>query len=98
MEVWYEDDPGSHAWKQLEITRGPIDLSTLRRVNKGTAFEDNTLQFTLSSDPDGLYYLPPEDGGASFTEERRETVKGIVERSMRETRMKKGVGVGALHQ
>jgi hypothetical protein len=84
-------------------------LGGLRRVEREDEVGENTLLFSFSTDPRGMYYLPPsgevgdqaEDDGSEVRKEgkkKRESVKGIVERSLRETRMKQGVGIGGLHQ
>lgn len=85
-----------------------MDLGGLRRVEREDEVGENTLLFSLSTDPRGIYYLPPRSGVSDQAKDgvlegrtggkKRESVKGIVERSLRETRMKQGVGVGGLHQ
>ena len=105
LEVWYEAEEG---WRKLDALSGVVDLARFRRTKKdgkrpdNTKLPDNTLQLTVSSDPEPLFYLPHGDspnrehGGRNV--KARETVHGVVERSLRETRMKQGVGVGGLHQ
>ena len=108
VEIWYED--GLDQWHIVDAISGPVQLSQLRRLERDQSLSENTLQFTLSSDPKSVYYLPKkgfrvvQNGDAPIGKEKRdgkqtrEAVRGMVERSMRETRMKKGVGVGGLHQ
>lgn len=105
LEIWYEDeedpDDGSNAhWKKLKDVSGGIDLRYLRRWHDGKSIPPNTIQFTLSTDPDAIFYMPAHSSSSEDppSPKKRQTVKGVVERSMRETRMRKGVGVGALHQ
>lgn len=104
LEVWYEDD----GWKIFNGISGEIDLGQLRKLEKDTKLPGNTIQFMLSSDSKDIYYLPPpqtEQNDHSPVEDEavqgrtpRQNVRGVVERSIRETRMKKGVGIGGLHQ
>lgn len=93
LEIWQESPSG---WQTLEGVGGDIDLNKLRRVEKDTVLGDNTILFSFAPDAKALYYVSADD--APPPEKKKHTVKGIVERSMRETRMKRGVGVGALHQ
>lgn len=108
LELWY-DDPEEGGWKVLRGMGGSIDMALLRRVEGTEGSEANAVQLTFAWDSKGVYYLPADcteevplvngvgtDGQPG--QKQRQTVMGVVERSMRETRMKKGVGVGALHQ
>ena len=79
----------------MDNLEGEIDFADLRLVEKDTVLLDNTILFNFDSDPRGLYFVPPKGMPPNET---KHTVKGVVERSMRETRMRRGVGVGALHQ
>jgi hypothetical protein len=94
MEIWYEMESG---WRMLD-DRKTLSFDKLRRVEKDTRLVDNAILFSFSSDTKGLYYWPGEDAPPAAEKKAKHSVKGIVERSMRETRMKRGVGVGALHQ
>ncbi|WWD15739.1 hypothetical protein CI109_100161 [Kwoniella shandongensis] len=90
LEVWIETDT---KWKRMEGIGGVVRLDKLR---KGYQTRPNGLEFTLSTHPKSIFYLPGED---EQRDEGRMLVEGgVMERSMRETRMKKGVGVGGLHQ
>jgi hypothetical protein len=89
---------------------GGVDLGMLRRVEKDDNLPENTVEFTLGTDPRSLYFLPKlgleiekcvtenESLGRKSRGKATESVRGVVERSLRETRMKEGSGVGALHQ
>jgi len=86
-------------WRKVEGLGGLLDLGDLRRVSTKSILPPNTIQFSISSDPESLFYLPTGNGHHDHDNvEIRQSVLGVVERSIRETRMKKGVGVGALHQ
>lgn len=107
LELWYESKPDE--WTRFDGLSKTVNLGQLRRVDHtATSLGDNTVLFQLGSDSKALYYLPddtlkvesdppssPLNGSVPHT---RSAVNGVVERSMRETRMKKGTGVGALHQ
>ncbi|ORY25738.1 hypothetical protein BCR39DRAFT_590016 [Naematelia encephala] len=100
LEVWYEDD-GS--WRKLENLSRTVKLKDLRKVDPKQPSSENVVELTFSSDPKQVYYVPPSKGevkfeGAESAQGQKTTVKGIVERSLRETRMKKGVSVAGLHQ
>jgi hypothetical protein len=102
-EVWYEDE--NSVWSVLKDMTRIIRLDELRRSGgdgKGKGKErDNSLEFTFDFDAKGVYCIPDEsevNGSGDGRIEGPGHVVGIVERSMRETRMKKGIGVGALHQ
>ena len=100
LETWYEGEQG---WKKLDALSSVVDLARLRRVQNDGKLPNNTLQFTLSSAPQALFCLPHLNPEASGHQEgkpskSRDSVRGVVERSLRETRMKQGVGVGGLHQ
>lgn len=79
-----------------------IDLSHLRRVDRDTSLPENTVLVTLSTDPRSIFYLPVSGITHSAEEKgqkgRGRAVSGVMERSKRETRMRKGVGLGGLHQ
>lgn len=99
LEVWYEDHDGDDQnvkWRKANTVGGGGDLRNLRRVEKETKLGENAVLFTLESDTRETYYLDaiPTAPGINATS----TAKDAVERSRRETRMKKGVGLGGLHQ
>lgn len=99
LEVWYESPDGS--WAIVPDLGGEVDMAHLRKVGKQADVPDNTLEFTLATDPKAVFYLDPdlddvEEGGE--VSGRGNEIKGVMEKSMRETRMKRGAGVGALHQ
>lgn len=78
-----------------------IDLSRLSPVGKDGKLPNNAIGFTLSTDPTEVFYVPQAATRTESEEKPKksgETVRGIVERSLRETRMKQGIGVGGLHQ
>ncbi|KAK8869985.1 hypothetical protein IAR55_000555 [Kwoniella newhampshirensis] len=89
LEVWVENHD---KWKRLDGVGGVVKLDSLRR---GHQSRPNGLEFTLSTDPKSTFYLPDNDEQLGSTQR---VEGGVLERSMRETRMKKGVGVGGLHQ
>lgn len=93
LGVWYEE---RGKWRRLPGIGGVIDLSDLIPVSPNTVLPPNSVEFTFYSSPRTAYYLPPADSEAPAG--RREDEKGVVERSLRETRMKKGANVGGLHQ
>lgn len=92
LELWYED--GSK-WAKADDLDTRLDLTKLRRLEKETKLDDNSVLVTLSTDPRSTFYFPksPSSGSISVG-----GTAGVVERSKRETRMKKGTGLGALHQ
>lgn len=105
LEIWYECPQG---WKVLPPASTTIDLRDLRKVDKDIQLEENALQFTLANQgTKGVWYLPPPrsgDGLREIEEEKasknvkRRSAGGIVEKSIRETRMKQGIGVNGLHR
>jgi hypothetical protein len=107
MEIWYEavesdESGGPGQWTRLSTVDFDIDLSNLRKKEKTTVLASNALEFTLASDPKAIFYLPENDQSTleddSPSKKKRQNLQGIVERSMRESKMRKGVGVGDLHQ
>jgi hypothetical protein len=81
-------------------------LSSLRPVRNGGEGE-NELEFSLKGDAGGWYSIRLDEAGERVGgdpksgdkgRKRGASVRGVMERSVRETRMKKGVGVGGLHQ
>ena len=107
LDLWAESNNGQ--WRRVDSISGTIDLSRLRRVPADGKLPGNTLEFTLSTDPKAVFYLPHRsppsqvshaNGRAEPPKRRKggDTERGVVERSLRETRMKTGIGVGGLHQ
>ncbi|ORX39691.1 hypothetical protein BD324DRAFT_614626 [Kockovaella imperatae] len=94
VEVWYEDD--DRGWRRANDLCRRIRLQDLRRREKQVS-DPNTFEITLSSDPRGIYYLcqAPQSRSAKT---KTQTIRHIVQRSLRETRMKDGVSVGGLLQ
>lgn len=93
LEVWYETESG---WSKAEGVGGELVLSDLRRVERNVQLPDNAVLVNLSTDPRSTFYLPV--GDAAREEGRHAMTTGVMERSKRETRMKKGAGLGGLHQ
>lgn len=112
MEVWYED--AEKGWNRLRAADRLVDLRTLQRVEDDASLPENSVEFLLEGEKGMWYLPPTRDGVSSDThpevkadgnaidapavKRHRQSVSGVVEKSMRETRMKKGTGVGALHQ
>lgn len=103
VEVWYEDlDLG---WSIIPGLGGLLDLRALEPVQKDD-LSPNSLQISLKGDKENWYSIPTSvssekhsmDGDIVQTRKRGASVRGVLERSVRETRMKKGVSVGTLHQ
>lgn len=92
VQVWV--DEGKATWRRLRDVGGLVDLTKLVPIPPGQTLAPNTLQWTFSSHPKSVFYSPPP--GTVLPEKDPE--KGILERSVRETRMRKGATVGALHQ
>ncbi|WRT66935.1 uncharacterized protein IL334_003900 [Kwoniella shivajii] len=90
LEVWVEMSPDK--WTKIDSVGGKVNLSELR---KGQSKRTNGIEFTLSHDSKEIYHVANSDEDA---EEEQVKSGAIVERSLRETRMKKGIGVGGLHQ
>nr|XP_019042957.1 hypothetical protein I302_08666 [Kwoniella bestiolae CBS 10118]OCF21887.1 hypothetical protein I302_08666 [Kwoniella bestiolae CBS 10118] len=93
LELWVEI-PEEKKWKRLDL--GVVDLRKLRkgRTKQGI----NGIEITLSTDPKEVYHLPTPDELEEEGSGVRRKGMGVIERSLRETRMKKGIGVGGLHQ
>lgn len=89
--VWVEE---RGRWRRLRGVGGLVDLSRLAPVPADTPLPPNTIEWTLSTHPRLRFCLPPP--GTEVP--KRDLMKGVVERSLRETRMKKGANAGALHQ
>ena len=107
LEVWYEDEDADSTkegqekqskWRKADNLGGEIDLTRLRRLENGTKLGDNAILLTLGTDPDKTYYLDPNPDHGSANTNGVSRTNDAVERSRRETRMKKGVGLGGLHQ
>ena len=100
LEVWYEDRTGEgeeKKWRKADTIGGPINLTDLRKLEGGVNLGDNAILITLGMDPDSTYYLDTNyvDSAGKIDGSK---ARDAVERSRRETRMKKGVGLGGLHQ
>jgi hypothetical protein len=80
------------------IVGGDINLGHLRRSEPGTKLGDNSVLVTLAIDPRSTYYLDPNHSGGQTFSDQRSVARDAVEKSRRETRMKKGVGLGGIHQ
>ncbi|WWC69673.1 uncharacterized protein I206_103616 [Kwoniella pini CBS 10737] len=91
MEVWIQLPSGE--WKLMDGIGGLLDLKELRR-GPSTA-NSNGIEFTLSLNPKETYHVPSTSELESGEESQRGI--GVMERSLRETRMKKGVTFGGLH-
>lgn len=89
VDVWYEE---RGRWKRLPGVGGLVDLRDLVPIPMGAVLEPNTIEWTFASQPKHTFYLP-----AKKPEDHRED-EDVVNRSLRETRMKKGATVGGLHQ
>lgn len=90
LDVWYED---KGRWKRLPNVGGVIDLRHLVPVPANGVLPPNTIEWTFSSQPGRKFYLPEVSLDDKPLDE-----KNVVERSLRETRMKKGASVSGLHQ
>ena len=106
LELWYEDHDQDQdqnqkvKWRKLSpgILGGEINLGHLRPLESGVKLGDNSVLITLATDPRSTYYLDPTYIGQGGASDARSGARDAVERSRRETRMKKGVGLGGLHQ
>jgi hypothetical protein len=101
LEVWYEDIDQNKGVKWRKLNTGvvrDINLGHLRRLDSGTKLGDNSVLVTLAIDPRSTYYLDPSHSGIRAVGDERSGARDAVERSRRETRMKKGVGLGGIHQ
>lgn len=97
IQVWVETpdicdgkDTESRKWKLLEGVGGIVQLDRLaRKTGQGSP---NSLELTFSFDPKGVYCVTP-------SESSQETVSALAEnQKLKDSRIKKGVGVGSLHQ
>jgi hypothetical protein len=91
LAVWVEE---RGKWRRLPGVGGLVDLCDLVPVPAGAVLPPNSVEFTFTTSPRTVFYLPPEGAEPA----PREDEKGVVERSLRETRMKKGANFGGLHQ
>jgi hypothetical protein len=106
LEVWYEDllqeaegEDKKKSWHKADTIGGDLDLTHLRKLEKGVKLGDNAILVTLGTDPTSTYYLEPDPNSSkSVGDTGVSRARDAVERSRRETRMKKGVGLGGLHQ
>lgn len=90
LNVWYED---RGRWKRLPDVGGRVDLHDLVPIPKDGVLPPNTIEWTFSNQPKHVFYLPVVKPEPKAVDD-----KNVVERSLRETRMKKGATVSALHQ
>jgi len=100
LEVWYEDSVGEgekETWRKADTIGGPIKLTDLRKLEGGVKLGDNAILITLGMDPDSTYYLETNISHSTGIVDGSKA-RDAVERSRRETRMKKGIGLGGLHQ
>jgi hypothetical protein len=105
VEVWYEHPVAG--WIVLPGVGGVVDLRHLRPVDKCQRGE-HSLEFSIKGDGGVWYSTAIADdlngsgdgkmGVKAAPRERGASVRGVLERSVRETRMKKGVSIGSLHQ
>jgi hypothetical protein len=103
LEIWYEDldhDQSKEVkWRKLNTGGvGDFNLGHLRRLKPGTKLGDNSVLMTLAIDPRSTYYFDPNHSDVQAAGDERSGARDAVERSRRETRMKKGVGLGGIHQ
>ncbi|OCF40155.1 hypothetical protein I317_06044 [Kwoniella heveanensis CBS 569] len=104
LEIWVEipqgQDRSAAKWIKLDysgrshsVANGKGSIVKLSRLRRGPAKGQNGVEFTFLHDSKEVYHI------AQHGEEGEEGVRrNIVERSMRETRMKRGAGFGGLHQ
>jgi len=100
LEVWYEDSTGNEGekkWLKADTIGGPMNLTDLRKLESGVKLGDNAILITLGMDPESTYYLDTNPANSAGNVDASKA-RDAVERSRRETRMKKGVGLGGLHQ
>lgn len=97
IQIWVEipdiggdKDVGTRKWKLLEGVGGIVQLDRLtRKTGQGSP---NNLELTFSFDPKGVYCIAP-------SESSQETTSALVEdQKWKDSKLKKGVGVGSLHQ
>ncbi|OWZ52421.1 hypothetical protein C351_03682 [Cryptococcus neoformans c8] len=97
IQIWVETpdiggdkDVGTRKWKLLEGVGGIVQLDRLtRKTGQGSP---NSLELTFSFDPKGVYCIAP-------SESSQETTSALVEdQRWKDSKLKKGVGVGSLHQ
>ncbi|KIR37964.1 hypothetical protein I307_06207 [Cryptococcus deuterogattii 99/473] len=97
IQVWVQTpdicdgkDTESRKWKLLEGVGGIVQLDRLaRKTGQGSP---NSLELTFSFDPKGVYCVTP-------SESNQETTSALAEnQKWKDSRIKKGVGVGSLHQ
>ncbi|TYJ54739.1 hypothetical protein B9479_004587 [Cryptococcus floricola] len=106
VEVWVQDgldfqrarkgpEKGQEAgegWKKLKGVGGLVDLGRLKKKKDGAVGSPNGIEFTLSFDPNGIYYVPLSESLPNDGDEEKPVHK------KRETRLKQGTGAGGLHQ
>lgn len=100
LEVWYEHSIGEgeeKKWLKADTIGGTVNLTDLRKLENGVKLGDNAILITLGMDPGSTYYLDTNSADSAGAVDRSKA-RDAMERSRRETRMKKGVGLGGLHQ
>ncbi|WVN89043.1 uncharacterized protein L203_104259 [Cryptococcus depauperatus CBS 7841] len=95
-QVWVQvsqDEKSVKMWKMLDGVGGLIRLDQLKRQDIGAdrKKKPNCLEFTLSFDPKGVYYMPSPDDSPALRESSQNN-------RLREGKLKRGAGIGALHQ
>ncbi|WWC61358.1 uncharacterized protein I303_103939 [Kwoniella dejecticola CBS 10117] len=93
LEIWVELPSGQ--WKTITEIGGSIDLAQLRRGPSPAQI--NGIEFTLSQNPKEVYHVPTQGELETPPPIDPQRGIGIMERSLRETRMEKGVTFGGLH-
>ncbi|KAL1411180.1 hypothetical protein Q8F55_002131 [Vanrija albida] len=93
-QVWVEEHG---KWRRLPGVGGVVDFTQLAVVPAGSKLPPNTIQWTFATHPKLVFYLPPAGSGVT-PGPPRDAEKSVLERSIRETRMKKGANVGGIHQ
>lgn len=94
VQVWVEEHG---KWRRLPGVGGLVDFTQLAVVPAGTKLPPNTIQWTFATHPKFVFYLPPP-GSDVKPGPPHDVEKSVLERSIRETRMKKGANVGGIHQ
>lgn len=85
-------------WLKTDVIGGVLNLANLRKLEDGEKLGDNAILVTLAIDPGSTYYLNLDPHAERQGGDIGAKARDAVERSRRETRMKKGVGLGGLHQ
>ncbi|EIW69486.1 hypothetical protein TREMEDRAFT_73876 [Tremella mesenterica DSM 1558] len=102
VEIWVEDSfvPSVETlkWRKLENVGGRVQLDDLRIVTDDTVRPPNTLEFTLSIFPKSVFYLPLGGSHHVTGTKNADSMRSMLQRSVRELRRKQSLGVGGLHQ